>query len=64
MNQKTPSQEYLNTQELADWLCISQRTVVNLCRRRVLPHIKIGRLIRFSRAQVEVALKDYTIDSI
>jgi excisionase family DNA binding protein len=57
-------ERYLNSQELAVWLGVSLRTVVNLRRRRVLPHIKIGRLVRFSREQVESALRSYTVNEM
>jgi excisionase family DNA binding protein len=63
-NIQTETKGFLTSQELAALLAVSLRTIVNLRRRRVLPHIKIGRLVRFSRAQVEAVLKDYTIDGI
>lgn len=56
--------EYLTSMEVANLLGVSLRTVVNLRRRRVLPHIKIGRLVRFSRAQVESALRSYTVNEL
>jgi excisionase family DNA binding protein len=55
---------YLNSSEMAAWLGVSLRTVVNLRRRRLLPHIKIGRLVRFSREQVESALRSYTVNEL
>ena len=55
---------YLNSGEIAALLGVSLRTVVNLRRRRVLPHIKIGRLVRFSQPQVEAALQGYTVNGI
>jgi len=48
---------------VAAWLGICQRTVVNLRRRQVLPHIKFGRLVRYRRDAVESALKAYSIGS-
>jgi excisionase family DNA binding protein len=55
---------YLNSSEMAAWLGVSPRTVVNLRRRRLLPHIKIGRLVRFPREQVESALRSYTVTEL
>jgi excisionase family DNA binding protein len=55
---------YMTSTEVADLLGVSLRTVVNLRRRRVLPHIKIGRLVRFSREQVELALRSYTVNEL
>jgi excisionase family DNA binding protein len=64
LHMKDASPQYLTSEQLAEWLHVSLRTVVNLRRRRVLPHIKIGRVVRFSRVQVEAALQAYTIHGI
>ena len=58
------TREYLDTRELAEWLGISVRTVVNLRQRHVLPYVKFGRVVRFNREAVEAALKEFTIEGI
>lgn len=64
MTIQTATKDYMTAQELAAWLGVSLRTVVNLRRRRVLPHLKIGRLVRFSRVQVESAMSSYTVKGL
>ena len=56
--------EYMDSRQLAEWLGISLRTVVNLRRRHVLPYIKIGRVVRFRREKVEQALRLYTVEGL
>lgn len=58
------TKEYMDSRELAEWLGISVRTVVNLRLRRALPYIKFGRVVRFKREAVEEALKEYTVSGI
>jgi len=43
--------------------CVSVRTVENWMRRRILPHVKIGRLIRFDVAACDKAVKAFEIKS-
>jgi excisionase family DNA binding protein len=43
----------LTPQEAARLLRLPTSTVYDLARRDVLPHIRIGRAIRFSRADLE-----------
>ena len=61
---KRTDRAYLTSTEVADLLGVSLRTVVNLRRRRVIPHLKIGRLVRFSREQVESALRAYSVTEV
>ena len=56
--------EFLSSEELAEWLGVSVRTVTNLRARHVLPYVQLGRVVRFRRTQVEAALEAHTIDSI
>jgi excisionase family DNA binding protein len=55
---------YLNSQQLAELLGVSLRTVVNMRRRRQIPFIQFGHVIRYNRAAVEAALKSFTIEEI
>jgi excisionase family DNA binding protein len=58
------TKEYLNSQQLAELLGVSLRTVVNMRRRRQIPYVQLGHVIRYKRAAVEEALKSYTIEGI
>lgn len=56
--------DYLTSGDVAALLGISLRTVVNLRRRRVLPYIRLGRVVRFRRSQVEQALEAHTVNQV
>jgi len=43
---------------------VSERTVSNLARRRVLPVIRIGRIVRFSIAACDAAFEAFEIRSV
>jgi excisionase family DNA binding protein len=60
----TDAKQYLNSRELAELLGVSLRTVVNLRRRRQIPYIQMGHVIRYKRDAVESALMLYTIEGI
>jgi excisionase family DNA binding protein len=57
MSQKS----YITEWELAEELRVSQRHLINLRNRRLIPHIKLGRLIRYDRAAVEKAIEKLTV---
>lgn len=44
--------ETIEAKEAAELLGLSEWSVYNLARRRVLPHIKVGRRILFRRASL------------
>ena len=46
---------------IASHFGIGLRTVTNLMRRRVLPHVKLGRLVRFDLEACEVAFRRYEV---
>jgi len=50
--------------ELANFLNVSARTVDNYISSRRIPYIKIGRLVRFRLADVERALKRFTVEEV
>jgi excisionase family DNA binding protein len=51
--------------ELADYLRVSPRTIDYYIAGRKIPFIKLGpRLVRFRLADVERALKRYTVEEI
>jgi excisionase family DNA binding protein len=58
------TREYLTPGELAEWLGVSLRTVGNLRARHAIPYVKLGRVVRFRRSQVEAALQAFTIARI
>ena len=49
---------------LAQHFSISLRTVTNLMRRRVLPYVKIGRVVRFDLPACEQSLKKFETVSV
>ena len=54
---------YLDPRQVAAWLGICKRTLVNLRHRQVVPFVKVGRMVRYQRDAVELALKAYWIGS-
>lgn len=56
---KEYSKEYLTVNQLCDWLKIS-RTTVERWRKQGLPFIKVDKLIRFNKDEVEQWLKQKT----
>ena len=55
---------WLTKAALAQHYCISLRTVTNLMRRRVLPYVKIGHVVRFDSEACEQAMKKYEVVSV
>jgi excisionase family DNA binding protein len=51
-------------EELAKELRVSQRHLINLRNQKLIPHIKLGRLVRYDRAQVEKALQKLTVKEL
>lgn len=52
-------QRWLSAVQLAAHLGISRRSVSNLMRRRILPFVKVGRLLRFDIESCERALRQF-----
>jgi excisionase family DNA binding protein len=50
--------------ELAEHLRVSPRTVDHYISCRKIPYIKLGRLVRFRIADVERALRRFTVEEI
>jgi hypothetical protein len=55
---------WVTREKLARHFAFSLRTVANLQQRRVLPYVKIGRLVRFNINKCEQALKKFEHKSI
>jgi len=49
---------------IAEYFGLSERSVSNLMRRRVLPFVKIGRIVRFDLAACETAFKVFETRSV
>jgi excisionase family DNA binding protein len=50
--------EYLNLPELCDWLKVKPATVYEWTHTHFIPHLKLGRLLRFDRAAIVAWLAD------
>jgi excisionase family DNA binding protein len=55
---------WMTREQIAQHFGISIRTVANLQRRRVLPFVKVGRLVRFNKNKCEQALIQFETQSI
>tara|TARA_Y100000114_G_C11755610_1_gene326695 strand:+ start:1708 stop:2025 length:318 start_codon:yes stop_codon:yes gene_type:complete len=51
----------LSVNEMAEYLGVSERSVYDLCRAQEIPHIRVGRAIRFDKEEV---IKALTIPSV
>lgn len=51
----------LSVNEMAEYLGVSERSVYDLCRAQEIPHIRVGRTIRFDKDEV---IKALTIPSV
>ena len=45
--------EMLTIHEVAAWLRVSERTVARLAAAKAIPHVRVGRSLRFGRAELE-----------
>jgi excisionase family DNA binding protein len=48
-----PPRRWLTLAELCDWLNITERHARKLVARGAIPHRKVGRLLRFTPAEIE-----------
>ena len=55
---------WVNREGIAEHFGISMRTVANFQRRRILPFVKVGGLVRFNVAKCERALMKFESKSI
>ncbi len=44
--------DVIGARQVAEMLCICEKTVTNLSNKGVIPHTKIGRIYRYSRKQI------------
>ena len=57
----TTSNRKLTSQQLADHMGVSTRTIGNWKATGVIPFIRIGRVVRFDLAEVEAGLDKFKI---
>jgi excisionase family DNA binding protein len=48
----------MSEREVAEYLKVSTRTIVNWKQRGIIPFFRIGRTIRYSREQIDQALTE------
>jgi excisionase family DNA binding protein len=54
----------LNRKQIAYYIGVSERTVSNMMRKRLIPVLKIGKTVRFDPPKVKAALEKYEIEAI
>lgn len=59
-----PEKLLITEKELAAMLSVSWRHVQNLRNRRLIPHVRLGRVVRYRVQDVEKALERLTIRAI
>jgi len=53
-----------NRKQIAYYIGVSERTISNMMRKRLIPVIKIGKSVRFDPSKVRKALDKYEIEAI
>ena len=61
---RTQPREIVTEKELARELRLSLRGLINLRNRRLIPHIRLGRSVRYDRSAVQRALEKLTVTEI
>jgi excisionase family DNA binding protein len=56
--------QWLTKAEIADHIGVSKRSVTKLMRRRVLPYVKVGRIVRFDLEACDRAMMGFQVRSI
>ena len=54
----------IGIEDLAEFLSISKNTVYSWVNQRKIPYFKIGRLVKFDSAEIEIWLKERKRDEI
>ena len=54
----------IGIEDLAEFLSISKNTVYSWVNQRKIPYFKIGRLVKFDSAEIEIWLKERKKDEI
>jgi Helix-turn-helix domain len=56
--------DIVTERELAKELRVSVRALINYRNRRLIPHIRLGRSVRYDRVAVEKALEKLTVKEL
>ncbi len=59
-DEKANTDQLMNTSQMAGWLNMSKSTIRKWVHYGFIPHIKLGRAVRFSRKDIEVWLQERT----
>jgi hypothetical protein len=57
------NEEWFNKKQIALRYNIGERTVTDWMKRRILPFVKVGRVVRFHLPECELAVKKYQVKS-
>jgi len=60
----TQQKTLLTVREQAELLSITWRGLQDFTKRRIVPHVKLGRLVRYNPVEVAKALEKLTVKSI
>lgn len=63
MPEKTINNEWRSKKEIAAHFGIGLRTVTDWMRRRIMPFVKVGGVVRFCVPDCEAAVRKYLINS-
>ncbi len=55
------AQEWVSKIEVSEHFGIGVRTVTDWMRRRILPFVKVGHVVRFNLVECETAVRKYLI---
>ena len=58
--EKANADQLMNTPQIAGWLNMSEATIRKWVHYGFIPHIKLGRAVRFSRKDIEAWLQERT----
>jgi hypothetical protein len=61
---KTPIKKLVDEREMAGQLAVSWRHLMELRKKRLVPHVRLGRLVRYAPEQVFRAIEKLTIESL
>ena len=59
LNSKSATPETVTADAIARAHSVSKRTVTNWLQRRIIPAIRVGRVLRFDPAKVKAALEKF-----
>jgi excisionase family DNA binding protein len=63
MNEVVNESNWHSKKQIADHFGIGLRTVTDWMRRRIIPFVKVGHVVRFSLADCEGAIRKYQVKS-